>query len=303
MGLKIISITSSFPAKFEKFPKIFDRTIKTTGIRKRFTSSNSEDIINLSVKSAKKILNKDLKKKISFLLFVTQTSPFKFPSASCIIQNKLGLPNDIFAVDINMGCSGYIYALKLANSLEKLNNKKKYGLIICSDTYTKYIQKGNNSCRPIFSDASTVTLLKISNQNQFKSFDFGVDGSGYKSLLLKEKSNNMFMDGAKVAIFTIKQIPVFLKNFMKNNNLKIKNINYFAIHQASKYVCDKIKEKLDIDENKFLKNYDKYGNTVSSTIPLLLKDCLDKKKFKKNDTIIACGFGVGLSWGVVQIKW
>ena len=111
------------------------------------------------------------------------------------------------------------------------------------------------------------------------------------------------MDGAKVAIFTIKQIPTFLKNFIKKNNLKNENNNYFALHQASKYVCDKIKDKLNINEKKFLKNYDKYGNTVSSTIPLLLKDCLDKKKLKKNDTVIACGFGVGLSWGAVQIKW
>ena len=196
-----------------------------------------------------------------------------------------------------------LYALKLASSLENLNNKGKYGLIICSDTYTKYIKKDNKSCKPIFSDASTTTLIKISKKNQIQSFDFGVDGGGFKSLILKENSNDMFMDGAKIAIFTIKQIPIFINNFLKENKLKSDNVKYFALHQASKYVCDKIKDKLKLHSKYFLNNYHKYGNTVSSTIPLLLKNCIDKKKIKKNDIIIACGFGVGLSWGIVKIKW
>tara|TARA_B110000438_G_C15669940_1_gene587740 strand:+ start:17 stop:931 length:915 start_codon:yes stop_codon:yes gene_type:complete len=304
MGLKIVSIKSSFPHQSENLnSEKYKKIIQATGINKRYLSSEKENVINLSIKSAKKILNSKLKNKISFLLFVSQTSPFKFPSVSCILQNELKLPKDIYAVDINMGCSGFIYALKLASSLEKLDNKRKYGLIICSDTYTKYIKKDNKSCEPIFSDASTTTLLKISKKNQFQAFDFGVDGSGYQSLLLKENSNNMFMDGAKIAIFTIKEIPQFINKFLLRCKLGSKNIKYIALHQASKYVCDKIKKKLNFGNNYFLENYNKYGNTVSSTIPLLLKDCIDKKKLKKNNIIIACGFGVGLSWGIVKIKW
>lgn len=304
MGLEIASIKSSFPKKIEKFNlKKYQRIVKATGINKRYISAEKENVISLSINSARKILNKKIKKKISFLLFVSQTSPYKFPSVSCILQHKLGLPNNIYAVDINMGCSGFIYALKLASSLENLNNKGSYGLIICSDTYTKYIKKDNKSCKPIFSDASTATLLKISKKNQFQSFGFGVDGGGFKSLILKENSNNMFMDGAKIAIFTIKQIPKFINNFLSKNKLKSNKVKYFALHQASKYVCDKIKDKLKLNNKYFLNNYHKYGNTVSSTIPLLLKNCMDKKKIKKNDIIIACGFGVGLSWGIVKIKW
>ena len=304
MGLEIVSIKSSFPLKSENLNfNNYKKIIKATGIDKRYISSEKENVINLSINSAKKILNNKIKNQISFLLFVSQTSPFKFPSVSCILQHELKLPKDIYAVDINMGCSGYIYALKLASSLENLYNKRKYGLIICSDTYTKYIKKNNKSCRPIFSDASTTTLLKISKRNQFQSFDFGVDGSGYKSLMLKENSKNMFMNGAKVAIFTIKEIPEFIKKFLHKNNLNSKKIRYIALHQASKYVCDKIKEKLNLNKKYFLNNYYKYGNTVSSTIPLLLQHCIDKKKLKKNNIIIACGFGVGLSWGIVKIKW
>lgn len=304
MGFQIVSIKSSLPKKVETFSLIRrNKTINVTGINKRYKSSLNEDVISLSFKSAQKVINKKIKKKIGFLLFVTQTSPFKFPSISCILQHKLGLPKNIFAVDINMGCSGYIYALKLAESLKNLDNKKKYGLIICSDTYTKYISKNNKSCRPIFSDASTTTLLKISKRNQIQDFDFGVDGSGFKNLYLKENSQNMFMDGPKVAIFTIKEIPKFIEKFLKKNKLKKTSVKYFVLHQASKYVCDVIKNKLGLSKKFFVNNYQNYGNTVSSTIPLLLEDCMKRKKIKKKDIIILCGFGVGLSWGIVKIKW
>ncbi len=304
MGYQIVSIKSSLPKKLEIFNSGKNKKlINVTGINKRYRSSLNEDVISLSLKSAQKVINKTNKKEIGFLLFVTQTSPFKFPSISCILQHKLGLSKNIFAVDINMGCSGYIYALKLAESLKNLDNKKKYGLIICSDTYTKYINKNNKSCRPIFSDASTTTLLKISKKNQIQNFDFGVDGSGFKSLYLKENSQNMFMNGPKVAIFTIKEIPKFIEQFLKKNRLKKTSIKYFILHQASKYVCDKIKDKLGLAKKFFLNNYQNYGNTVSSTIPLLLEECIKKKKIKKKDIIILCGFGVGLSWGIAKIKW
>jgi len=306
MPFQILSVKSYFPKKFENLnslkSKNFDqkKLLETTGINKRYIALKNDDVINLSINSAKKILKKNIKNKIGFLFFVSQTSPYKFPSVSCILQDKLGLPKNIFAVDINMGCSGYIYALKLANAFKK--KKKKYGLIICSDTYTKYISKDNSSCKPIFSDCSTTTLLKKSQKNYFNFFDFGVDGNGYKDLILENTSKNMFMNGAKVAIFTLNIIPKFILNFIKKNKIK-KKIKYILLHQASKYVCKKIEKKLNLSNGIFLKNYDKYGNTVSSSIPLLIEDALKTKMFKKNDLILACGFGVGLSWGATLIEW
>jgi 3-oxoacyl-[acyl-carrier-protein] synthase III len=307
MPFQILSVKSQFPKKFEKLNSLNlkkrdkKKLYQTTGINKRYISSNNEDVISLSIKSAQKIITDQIKNQIGFLFFVSQTSPYKFPSASCILQDKLGLSKDIFAIDINMGCSGYIYALKLANSLNC--SKKKYGLIICSDTYTKFIDNSNNSCKPIFSDASTTTLLKKTKQNFLKSFEFGVDGSCFKDLILHNNSKNMFMNGAKIAIFTLKIIPTFIKNFLKKNNIKENKIKFVLLHQASKYVCEKIKKKLNLKNSIFLTNFNKYGNTVSSTIPLLLEKAISGKKIKKNDTLIACGFGVGLSWGVVEIKW
>jgi 3-oxoacyl-[acyl-carrier-protein] synthase-3 len=307
MSFRINSIKSYLPKKKETLESLSSRhfnkkkLLLATGINDRFISSENENVITLSIKSAKKILNTKIKKQLGFLFFVSQTSPYKFPSVSCILQHELNLPKDIFAVDINMGCSGYIYALKLANSFA--HEKKKYGLIICSDTYTKYIDKNNKSCRPIFSDASTTTLLESSKKSFFKSFDFGVDGGGQKDLILSNSSNNMFMNGAKLAIFTLNVIPDFINNFIKENKIQKKKIKFFLLHQASKFVCEKIRQKLNFDKKYFLNNYNKFGNTVSSSIPLLLQEAMNRKKIKKNDIIIACGFGVGLSWGAVEIKW
>ena len=285
MPFQILSIKSQFPKKFEKLNSLkfknFDKKklFQTTGINKRYISSDDEDVITLSIRSAKKLITNKIKNQIGFLFFVSQTSPYKFPSVSCILQDKLELSKDIFAIDINMGCSGYIYALKLANSLNYSN--KKYGLIICSDTYTKYINKNNKSCKPIFSDASTTTLLRKTTRNCFKSFQFGVDGSGSQDLILHNNSKNMFMNGAKIAIFTLKIIPAFIKNFIKKNSINEDKIKFVLLHQASRYICEKIKKKLNLKNSIFFYNFNKYGNTISSTIPLLLEELIKKKKLTK----------------------
>ena len=117
-------------------------------------------------------------------------------------------------------------------------------------------------------------------------------------------TNIRFLIGGLIVFpLAIKEIPKFIEQFLKKNRLKKTSIKYFILHQASKYVCDKIKDKLGLAKKFFLNNYQNYGNTVSSTIPLLLEECIKKKKIKKKDIIILCGFGVGLSWGIAKIKW
>ena len=224
MSFKIVSIETAFPKKFEylnnKKSSKTNKIIDATGINKRFISSPNEDIISLSAISAKKSLKKINKNKIGFIIFVTQTSPYKLPTAACIMQNQLGLSENVFATDINLGCSGFIYSLKLAESLINLSSDKDLGLIICSDTYTKHISKNNRSCRPIFSDGSAAILLSYSKNDKIISFNFGADGSGTKDLYIPNTDiynsinnyNNILMNGSDVALFAMSEIPklVFL---------------------------------------------------------------------------------------------
>lgn len=248
-----------------------------TGIENRYLSKKDDDVITLSIKSAKKIFKNFNKNKINFLIFVTQTSNYKFPSIACILQDKLNLKKNIQAFDINMGCSGFIYALNLG---EKIINsgQGKNGLIICSDVYTKYINKKNSSCRPIFSDASSAIILSKSNYNSIKNFSFGTDGSGALDLNLKENSKNIFMNGAKVALFAMKRVPESIKEILKKTHSKISDIDKFIFHQASKFVLDNIYNILKINKKKTFENYRYLGNTTSSSIPIALK-VATKKKF------------------------
>ena len=309
MGVKILGIEYFLPINTETLQDLsvkkkrggVNRVFEATGINKRHISNKNEDSIQLGLKSAIKILKKFDRKKIDFLIFVSQTSPYKLPSAACILQDKLSLRKNIMAFDVNQGCSGFIYALEVAKNLMKGNKGYKYGLIVLSDTYTKFISKNNTSCRPIFSDASSSVLIKKTSKEFLGSSEFGTDGSGAMSLKLS--NNEIYMDGAKIAIFSLSRIPMFIKSFLKNNKINNKKLKLLALHQASKYVCDKIKDKLNMPNKKFYFNYSRIGNTVSSSIPIVLKDCDKRKTIKNNDTVVACGFGVGLSWGITQIKW
>ena len=146
-------------------------------------------------------------------------------------------------------------------------------------------------------------MIGKSKTNNIGPFDFGVDGSGFSDLLLRDNSNNISMNGPKIALFTLKKIPHFVNNFIKKNKIKKEKIKLIALHQASKYIYEQLKKRININQKKFSHNFDKIGNTVSSSIPILLEKANKEKKIKKGDTIIACGFGVGLSWGIVKIKW
>jgi 3-oxoacyl-[acyl-carrier-protein] synthase-3 len=301
MSFDIHAIENSFPKK-----KTISKDIKITkytGIKKRYISSVNEDVLTLSINSLKKIFKKNEPDKIDFLLVVTQTSPYRFPSLSCIIQDRLNLRKNIFALDINMGCSGFIYALHLADSLFEKNKIFKNGIIVCSDTYTKFISKNNNSCGPIFSDGASSVLLKRNHKKIYKPYDFGVDGSGSKNLFLRGSEKDMFMNGAQVALFTLNVIPKFINNFLNKNLINKKEIKLYAFHQASKFVCENLKKKLDLTDKQVFFNYNKFGNMVSASIPILLKEADKKNLIKKDDKVLLCGFGVGLSWGATILNW
>ena len=201
-----------------------------------------------------------------------------------------------------MGCSGFIYALYLANNIIK-NKEGKNGLIICSDVYTKFIKKNNRSCRPIFSDASCSVIISKAKSNSIDNFVFGTDGSGFQDLILKNQSDDIFMNGSRVALFSIKRVPQSIRDLLKKCKIKINQVDKFVFHQASKFVLNKLYEVLNIDRKKIFENYMNYGNTVSASIPIALKMANNKKFLKINDKLVLTGFGVGLSWGSVLLKW
>ena len=281
-----------------------------TGINKRFVTKNNETALDLGVKAANKI-SKEKLLQIDNLIYVTQSPEYALPTTACIIQQKLNLNNNVSCFDINQGCAGFVYALAVGGSMIS-NRISKKTLIICSDTYSKYIPKNDRTNRPIFSDGASAILIEMNDKESLKKFSFQTFGDGYKDLIVENSGSNfnnkkgkpkLFMNGNKVLMFTMSKLPDFILKFLKDNNLNINNIDKFIFHQASKIILENLRRKLNIHKNKIPLNYDKYGNTVSSSIPILMKDLLDQNKIKKNENLLLIGFGVGLSLGIALVRW
>jgi 3-oxoacyl-[acyl-carrier-protein] synthase-3 len=284
-----------------KFPLI-KKIIQATGVNTVWKSSEKEDVIYLATKAAQKLINKKDIANIDVVFLVTQSPTYNIPSNSCIIHNKLGLKKNCMVFDINQGCSGYIYALNIAESILFNNNFSK-ALILTSDTYSKYSKKLNVSC--LFSDAATATL--VSKNNQKPLYNFTTYSDKHKCLQQKNtnilsgiSSNSLIMSGTSVFNFSINEVTNEVEKFLKKNKIEKKKIKYFLFHQASKIVLDNLNRKLNISKNQTYNNIHKYGNTVSSTLPILIKDL--KKKLIVKEDVLLCGFGVGLSIGICKIK-
>lgn len=313
MSVEITDIKYSLPTKKINIKKLckkynwpYKKTLSATGIKYRYESKKNETALSLALSACKKL---KLNKNIDALIYVTQSPEYLLPTTACIIQDKLNLRKDILALDINQGCSGFVYGLFTGYSFLKqkeINNV----LLVCGDTYTKYIHKGDRSCETIFSDAASAVILK-KNSKKKCFFKFGTDGSGYKNLIVENSASNykknlrpkIFMDGKKVFMFTMTNIPNFVLDLLKKSKTSINEVKYFIFHQASKMVVDNLVRKMNLPKNKVFCNYEKIGNTVSSTIPIALSDLLKKKKIKKGDKLLLCGFGVGYSMAASIIEY
>lgn len=282
---------------------------ETTGINNRYCSSDSETALDLAIHSAKKLKSKI--DDVDLLLFVTQSPDYILPTTACIAQDRLGLNKNVAAFDINLGCSGYVYALSVAGSLLETNQATKV-LILCADTYTKYISKNDRTSRPLFSDAGSATILSKSVENsKIGPFLYGTDGSGAKNLIVtnsaskeeSDKSDRLFMNGAEVLLFTMANVPNGTKALLEKSKLEISDVDFFLFHQASKVVMENIIRKLKLDRDKFLTNYHECGNTISCTIPILLKQKIDEGLIHRGNKLMMFGFGVGYSYGACIVDY
>mgnify|MGYP003774115501 FL=1 len=294
-----------------------------TGIRERHIVKENETALNLGFESAEKVLQGYDRKKIDFLLLCTQSPDYYLPTSACILQDKLGLRSDIGAFDYNLGCSGFIYGLAMAKSFIKTGISDSV-LLITSETYTKHIHPKDKSNRTIFGDGAAATIIEKSDEEGIFEFSLGTDGSGYKNLIVpngglrnrydinaKEiddgsgsirTENNLYMNGPEIFNFTIKAVPVVVNQCLEKNKTNLDEINYVIFHQANLFMIEYLRKKIKIPKEKFYIDMLYTGNTVSATIPIALKNCIDSGVVKKGDKILLVGYGVGYSWGATIIK-
>ncbi len=299
MYSEIEKIKYYLPKKIDlsKQVKKFKLLYKNTGI-KYVHKNQSQDVIDLAYRACKKHRNIN---EIDCILFVTQTPRYLLPSCSCILQDKLNISKKIYTLDINMGCSGFVYGLSIAEGLISNKIASKI-LLVCADTYSKYINEKDNN-RFIFSDAASATLIKKSKIKKINKFHFYTDGSKHKDIIIKpnkKKLNEFNMNGTSVYLFTLINVSNFFKEYIKTSKINLNKIKKIFFHQASRIVLEGLRSKLNLKKKVYFNL--EAGNTTSSSIPISISNALKRKIIRKNDKIILCGFGVGLSIAAVEIK-
>ena len=282
-----------------------------TGVKSRHIVSRGETASDLSFAACEKIFSKGVEREsIDALLFVSQSPDYFLPTTACLLQARLKLPTTCFAYDINLGCSGFVYGLATAAALIKGSLAKRV-LLVCADTYSKYIDVNDRTCRPIFSDGAAASLITAHTTTKIGSFIFGTDGLGGGNLIVKgggSRDNQnippiLQMNGQKIFMFTLAAIPGIVNSIIEKAGIQIDEVDLFVFHQASALVLNGIARALKIPNDKMYVNLKDVGNTVSATIPIALKDAVMDGKLKAGKKVLICGFGVGYSWGGALIEW
>lgn len=293
-----------------------------TGIKERHVAAEDETAGDMAIKAAQNLfLEYRIKpSSIDFILLCTQSPDYHLPSTACIIQDRLGVPTSAGALDFNLGCSGYEYGLAMAKGLI-IGGMANTILLLTAETYNKYIHPTDHGNRSIFGDGAAATI--ISNEGKYKigEFIFGTDGSGANKLIVKtggsrqsEKSDEvgfdeggyvnapdyLYMDGTGIFNFTLEAVPTMVTQLLEKNMLVKEQVDEFIFHQANKFMLNTIRKICHFDKDKFYINLEHTGNTVSSTVPIALKDYISNGGQAK--TIMLAGFGVGLSWSGVVIE-
>jgi len=290
-----------------------DDIFKKTGIKQRHVVED-ECASDLGVSAAEELFNrnKGLREQIDYLIFCSQSSDYVLPATACVLQKTLGLSKYCAAIDINQGCSGFIYGLSLAKGLIESCVATNV-LLITAETYTKYIQKMDKSTRTIFGDGATATWISSCNSEDeyIGSFVLGTDGRGAENLIVHNRGaridrevedNHLFMDGPEIFQFTLITIPKLVKNILAKENMTIDDIDYFVFHQANAFILKHLCTKLKVPKEKFCLDLENTGNIVSASIPLALQRAIERNEVKRGMKIMLVGFGVGYSWGGCIVK-
>lgn len=277
-----------------------EKIFAKTGVISRRVVSANETALGMAERASQTLLDKEGidKDAIDFLLLCTQSSEYRLPSTSCLLHERLGLPKTAGALSFDHGCSGFIYGLSLAKGLI-VGGMAKNVLLVTAETYTKYIAAEDKSTRTIFGDGAAATLIDEEVACKIGAFSFGTDGSGAEKLIVRD--NKLFMDGPEIFNFTLDIVPNTMVDVLARNHWTHGDIDLYVFHQANKFMLDTIRKANGLPRDKFYVNLETTGNTVSSTIPIALKQLDEAGCLKPGMKIMLMGFGVGLSWGATII--
>ena len=300
-----------------------------TGIRDRHVVAADQCSSDLAFAAAQKLFQSGTcrREQIDFVLLCTQSPDYFLPTTACLLQDRLGIPTTAGALDFNLGCSGFVYGLGLAEGLIATGQASNV-LLLTAETYSKFLNSRDKSVRTIFGDAAAATLVGAVDVPAplIGPFLYGTDGSGGPNLIVPtggmrqphtpdsavvaeaesenfRSQDNLYMNGAEIFNFTLTAVPQSVQSLLDKSSAKLEDIDLFVFHQANKYMLDHLRKRMKIPEERFQLTMSHCANTVSSTIPIALKHASTDGKLKSGDLVMLVGFGVGYSWGATLVRW
>lgn len=296
IGIKDIGIylpshrASNYDLK-EKF-SIGDDFIEKLGVHSRAIKDKSMKTSDMCIEAYKHLRDRAniREEDIKCCAVVTQNPDFRLPHVSAIVHGRLNLPEDCACFDISLGCSGYVYGLAVLLSFMKEYSISD-GLLFTADPYSEIIDEDDKNTVLLFGDASTVTYMSSDPIFILKDAVFSTDGKEYDAIMVDE--GKLKMNGRKVFNFVSLKVPGQIYKLLERNDLSIDSIDAYVLHPGSKYMLDFLISRIEIPREKVLFDMWDYGNTVSSSIPIMLSKIMDKENIK---TVLISGYGVGLSW-------
>uniref|UniRef100_UPI00404894D7 ketoacyl-ACP synthase III n=1 Tax=Polynucleobacter sp. TaxID=2029855 RepID=UPI00404894D7 len=326
-GAAIVGVVSCVPKnkiQNSSFFDVFGETsvndvVRMIGVQQRHIAEEAITTRDLCSVAGKKLLEglEWSADSVDVLIFVSQTPEFILPATACTLHSDLNLSKATIAFDINLGCSGFPYAVWLGMTMVQSGAAKRV-LLAVGDTISKIVDPNDRSTALLFGDAGTMTAIEASPAGE-AFFVLGTDGAGAANLIvpsgafkdysksgdlrLTEKAPEcLYMDGGEIFNFTLRALPALVKSLSDVSGLRTDAYDYYLFHQANLFMLKHLAKKLKLSSEKMPINIDEYGNTSCASIPLLmttrLKDALGGESLQ----ISMFGFGVGYSWGAASLR-
>ncbi len=323
-GSRIAGVVSCVPTRvvdnapfIERFGEKARDIEKMTGVRERRWTNPDTTTADLCQRAAETLLDRIgwQRHTVDALFFVTQTPDYRLPATACALQGRLGLGRHVIAFDVNLGCSGYPYGLWLAMTTVASGAARRV-LLLVGDTITKTVDAEDRSTAMLFGDAGTATAIEIDEAGHAR-FILGTDGLGERQLMIAEgayraaptpaegvagpKADALYMDGGAIFNFTLATVPPLVAATLEGGG-GIDKFDAFLFHQANAFMLRHLAKKAKLPAEKVPINIDRFGNTSSATIPLLMTTELADRLRDTPTRLGMFGFGVGFSWGSVDIE-
>lgn len=285
-----------------------------TGIRSRHLAKE-ETTTSLAVGAAKKAIARSglLPEDIELIIVATISSDTETPSTACRVQAEIGASRAV-AFDINAACSGFLYALHIADAFIK-SGIHKNALLIGTETLSKLVDWTDRSTCVLFGDGAGAAVVQASEEGGVLGQSVGSNGSKWEVLSCMGRPNGnplkqdtsapgyMWMDGKEVFTFAVKTVPACVEEALQNAGVTKDEVKYFILHQANSRIIQSAAKRLKQPEEKFPMNLDRCGNTSAASLPILLAQLDEEGKLTRGDKLVLSGFGAGLTWGACVVEW